>query len=61
MRGDASDAALDRSETEQRVPNSNRRCALSNRPFMKARRFRGMVRFVHFRFPDRQAISHETH
>ncbi|MDW9238978.1 hypothetical protein C7S16_0736 [Burkholderia thailandensis] len=43
------------------MPNSNRRCALSNRPFMKARRFRGMVRFVHFRFPDKQAISHETH
>ncbi|CAJ9532970.1 Uncharacterised protein [Burkholderia pseudomallei] len=53
--------APDRSEMEQHVPNSNRRCAARGGLFMSARPSGGMVWIVHFRFPALRADQHETH
>ncbi|WP_244371526.1 hypothetical protein [Burkholderia pseudomallei] len=53
--------APDRSEMEQHVPNSNRRCAARGGPFISARPSGGMVWIVHFRFPALRAAQHETH
>lgn len=53
--------APDRSEMEQHVPNSNRRCAARGGLFISARPSGGMVWIVHFRFPALRAAQHEMH